>query len=132
MKRKKKDVTIFRVYLFTSLPVYYLLKQKPRRGTFAFVEAVCAGEQSQALGWDHVNFGVIKPGTGEKRVWFEESVHEPESAWGEDSIQLIQIIHFVLNAVKAAEVKCKVKFALNLFHLGGIVGEDIGLNAGFF
>ena len=45
-----------RVYLFTCLPVYlfpYLLVfliQKPCGGAFAFVEAVFAGEESQAAG----------------------------------------------------------------------------------
>lgn len=63
----------------------------------------------------------------------EESVHEPESVGGEDSIQLGQIIRFVGNAVETTDIERKVKLPADVFHLGGVVGKEAGLHAcGFY
>lgn len=80
---------------------------------------------------DQVEVGVYKPGTGLKRVWFEESVHEPESAWGEDAGQLGQIIRFVLDAVKTTEVEGEVKWRDDVLHLCCVVCKDAGMYARF-
>lgn len=74
---------------------------------------------------DQVEVGVYKPGPGLKRVWFEESVEEPESTGGEDASQLGQITRFVFDAVKTSHVECEVERRGDALHLSGIVGEDV-------
>lgn len=80
---------------------------------------------------DEFQVGWNKTGSGLSRFWFEESVDEPESAWGEDTVQLGQIIGFVFDAVEAAEIKGEVERWRDLTHLRGIVREDAGLYTGF-
>ena len=95
-----------------------------------FIETIFAGDQGQAAGWDHVDLGVGKPGSGKKRVRLEEPVPEPESAGDEDAGQLSQIIRFVLNSVKTTDVQCQLKWTGYFFHVSCVVGENVGLNAG--
>lgn len=81
---------------------------------------------------DQFEVGVYKPGPGLiRRGGFEETVEEPESAWGEDASQLGQIIRLVLDAMKTAEVKSKFEGRGDVLHVGGIIGEDPGGDACF-
>jgi len=90
-------------------------------------ESVRAGDESQAAGGDAVNVGLRKSGSGLSRGLVEEAVHEPESAGVEDVGQLSQIIRFVLNSMKAAEVEGEVECPFYIFHCCCIVRENIGL-----
>ena len=78
---------------------------------------------------DQVEVGIYKPRSRKKRVGFEEAVDQPESVWGEDSSQLGQIIRFVFDAVKTAEVERQVEGWCDMFHLGGVIGENVGGDA---
>ena len=58
---------VLRVPLFTCLLVYLctFLAEKPRRGTFSFVETVALGEEGQAVGWDSAQVS----GTNSRGGW---------------------------------------------------------------
>lgn len=73
--------------------------------SFAFIESILAGDEREP-GLDQVYIGLNKPDGGLKRVWVDESVHEPESVWGEDSVQLGQVVPFACggNTVKTPDI----------------------------
>ena len=80
---------------------------------------VAAGEEGHSSG-DAAQICLSEPGTRRSRVWFQESVPEPESAWGEDAIQLLKISFLPVfgNAVETAEIQHKVEGTGDAVELG--------------
>ena len=107
------------------------MMEEPGGWLFAVVVTVGAGDESQAVGGDDVELGFRKPGAGLSRGLVEESVHEPESVGIEYPGQLSQVLRFVLNAMKAADVQYEIECPFDVIHFCCIVCKDFGLNACF-
>ena len=113
----------------SEILVTVFLKQKPCGGTIAFVIVpVSAGEESKP-GGDSAQVRLIKPGPGRRRVRLEESVHEPESVWGEDSFQFIQIfcLTFLGDCMEASDIERKVKRTGDPTEFGRVLDGQVGL-----
>ena len=105
------------------------LKQEPRRGPFFFVEAVRAREQGKAAGVDQTQVGRGQPGSGKKRIGFEESVHQPVSARGEQPVEFRQVGGFVAQAVETTDVERQVEGTGDAVESGDIAHAQIRIHA---
>ena len=63
------------------------------------------------------------------RVGFEEPVHEPESVWGDDSIQLSQIILFACwcKPMKTADIQGKIEQTCDVVEFGNVANVKVGV-----
>ena len=74
---------------------------------------------------DQVNGGRVQPGSRGLRIVLEESINEPVSAGGEETIQFIQIFGFVLETVETADIECEVEGAANAIEMSRVAHAQI-------